>query len=52
MIYNSWTTKQKQNSLMYIFSGTDFDEIVRRYRYYIEFTNYRRSQAENSYNFV
>ncbi len=47
MIYNSWTTKQKQNSLMYIFSGTDFDEIVRRYRYYIEFTNYRRSQAEN-----
>ncbi|MEI7491531.1 MAG: peptidoglycan DD-metalloendopeptidase family protein [Bacteroidota bacterium] len=46
MIYQAYRTMNGRNKLMFIFSAKDFNQAWQRIRYYQQYSEYRRRQAE------
>jgi septal ring factor EnvC (AmiA/AmiB activator) len=47
MVYNAWKTRNSMNTWMYIFSAKNFNQAVRRYRYYKQINELRIIQTKS-----
>lgn len=47
MVYNAWKTRNSMSTWMYIFSANNFNQAVRRYRYYKQINELRIIQTKS-----
>jgi septal ring factor EnvC (AmiA/AmiB activator) len=46
IIYHAWKTKNSYDRLLFVFSAEDFNQAYRRLKYFQQFNEYRRNQAQ------
>ena len=46
IIYHAWKTRNSYDRLLFIFSAEDFNQAYRRLKYFQQYTDYRKKQAD------